>query len=798
MEEHDKDLQEQIKQYCNIETARHDIEELISVLKMDRFKKIIKKFVTEKEEQNINFCFWWKYMEMVTILLMFTRAQRQGDWNLHLYSFRCMLPYFMRYDHYNYSRWGSIYLAEMHQLPAEVLSEFQQGNFVVKRSSLKFNQVDPDQSQEWLNAVGKTGGGIVGITRTPSALSRWALSYNLRSHIAVDTKAMYGIGLDEKLAHNESRKSRLRKDNATESDLVAVLERFNALSSTQHGTLQSIATKDLATDEIQVSLLKAAELGQNQLEAFVEERLMAAVNAEGTTPKAFHDPIPRNNAATFATLYEVRKTTKEKEKQVILKADRSVLQRLVTAYEAGRPVDLAKVLQHELMPVPVSLAEMNKQLRSGPKSSLADVLLEGITCPRTIRLEGTSSLLIDGQALVNKIAKPAEAKTFGDVATIFVSTVLKSGMSYDEVHLIFDRYRDESIKQGTRDKRGKGIHPVRRVIEDCHVPLPNNWKNFLALADNKADLARFFSEQLIAQSPRNKTIVVAGGFTDELEVQCSNPNVDVTPLKSSQEEADTRLVLHAIYSNANTVVVSARDTDVLLLLAAHLFRMRCQQLWMMAGTAAKRKYIPVKEMLKKLPPESVDTLLPFHALTGCDTTSYLCGHGKKSAVKIFYKHYDLLRGLGHGELTQGDIKGAEQFVCKMYGVGANVETVDQARSFLFAKCGTPEALPPTSDALGFHIKRAHYQAMVWQLAHCAIPVLPAPDTMGWEHDGGKLIPILMSLSPIPEGCMEMIFCQCKTGCRTCQCGCRTKKLFCTAACKCRLNEEIACVNKNNN
>jgi hypothetical protein len=38
-------------------------------------------------------------------------------------------------------------------------------------TNAKYNQVDPDQSQEWLNATGKKGGGIVGITRTPTAQS---------------------------------------------------------------------------------------------------------------------------------------------------------------------------------------------------------------------------------------------------------------------------------------------------------------------------------------------------------------------------------------------------------------------------------------------------------------------------------------------------------------------------------------------------------------------------------------------------------------------------------------------------
>lgn len=94
--------------------------------------------------------------------------------DLHLHSFSWMLPYFMRYDHLNYARWALVYIAEMHQLPEPVLSEFQRGNSVVKRSDQRFNQVDPDQAMVWINGTGKEGGGIIGITKTPSALSRWS------------------------------------------------------------------------------------------------------------------------------------------------------------------------------------------------------------------------------------------------------------------------------------------------------------------------------------------------------------------------------------------------------------------------------------------------------------------------------------------------------------------------------------------------------------------------------------------------------------------------------------------------
>ncbi len=83
-----------------------------------------------------------------------------------------------------------------------------------------------------------------------------------------------------------------------------------------------------------------------------------------------------------------------------MKTDRSILQRLLTAYEAGRSVDMLHILKHELLPVPLSLAEMNGTLRSGNKAILADVLTDGITVPESVSPTGKSAIVIDGQDLV--------------------------------------------------------------------------------------------------------------------------------------------------------------------------------------------------------------------------------------------------------------------------------------------------------------------------------------------------------------------------------------------------------------
>ena len=714
-----------------------------------------------------------------------------------LVCYRCMLPYFMRYDHSNYARWGVIYTAEMHQLPTDVLEEFKKGNFVVKRSSAKFNQVSPDQAQEWLNATGKKGGGIVGITKTPSALSRWALSYNLRSHIAAQTSAMFHVHHDDGLIHKETARERQKQDNEAENALHSTLQKFGVFSSQTNETLQNVATKDLATPEIEQSLVQARSLGQAQLERFVEQRLLSSEREENVEEN-FRDPICNNTPPTFANLYDIKGAAASSEKRMILHADRNILCRLLTAYEARREVNLQAILKHELLPVPLSFIEINQTMRTGNKAILADVVTEKVKCPESITLQGHAALFIDGFALVAAIGKPERVKSFGEFADCYVDAVLRKGSGYKRIDVLFDRYWMHSIKATTRSRRTKNTaRPVRRVIEGRDVPLPIKWQAFLALGENKADLARFLSDELIAQAPADTTIVVSGGCLNEEDVLCSDPCLDVSALKSNHEEADTRFVLHGvnIERHLNNLVVYSRDTDVLLLLLAHRTRFS-SKVWILAGTSKKPKYIPLEEVSANLPCNSSSALLPFHAITGCDSTSFFCGHSKKTAWKVFKEQFDLLSSVGDGILDAGTIASAEKFVCRMYKTLD--DSLDLARVSLFGKVSSPEKLPPTSDAFRQHLKRCHYQTAVWRQAHIQKPVLPSPEESGWKLAEGLLVPVFMTLDPIPKACLEMISCRCTTGCATLRCKCRKSQVVCTGLCGCTKNDANCCINRRRN
>ena len=90
-----------------------------------------------------------------------------------------MSPWFAAFDRIHYVRWGCVFLADMRQLEIttpEVFAGFQSGDFTVKETNQRFNQVPDDQGLEHVNKMGRVAGDLVGITRS---VIRHSLGTNL-------------------------------------------------------------------------------------------------------------------------------------------------------------------------------------------------------------------------------------------------------------------------------------------------------------------------------------------------------------------------------------------------------------------------------------------------------------------------------------------------------------------------------------------------------------------------------------------------------------------------------------------
>ena len=69
--------------------------------------------------------------------------------------------------------------------------------------------------------------------------------------------------------------------------------------------------------------------------------------------------------------------------------------------------------------------------------------------------------MVDGMVLLQKMAKkPPTIETVKDPSECFNGRLLSLTHDYDEIILVFDTYREESLKSSTRDKRKQGRAPI--------------------------------------------------------------------------------------------------------------------------------------------------------------------------------------------------------------------------------------------------------------------------------------------------------------------------------------------------
>ena len=93
------------------------------------------------------------YMNMVEVLLLFTRASRQGLWELHLYSLSEMVNYFFAHDQINYAPLSPVYLATLSQLHESDPDAwcYLKENFVIAKSDIPFTLIGSDHAMEQEN-----------------------------------------------------------------------------------------------------------------------------------------------------------------------------------------------------------------------------------------------------------------------------------------------------------------------------------------------------------------------------------------------------------------------------------------------------------------------------------------------------------------------------------------------------------------------------------------------------------------------------------------------------------------------
>ena len=220
---------------------------------------------------------------------------------------------------------------------------------------------------------------------------------------------------------------------------------------------------------------------------------------------------------------------------------------------------------------------------------------------------------------------PSKNQTFKHYSSeVFHSQIKKHRQNYsaERIDVVFDTYKHESLRAATRSKRGKGAR--RKVQHDTVVP--NNWRAFLRLGENKSELFRYLSNQMATAGLIDQALICAFDDTcfpnnPDIDltsmVRCNheeadtrvflhcfpnNPDIDLTSMvRCNHEEADTRVFLHATNMAENghqRAVIRTVDTDVLVLAIFTFDKLQSfvEKLWLDFAAGKNRKFYPVDDI----------------------------------------------------------------------------------------------------------------------------------------------------------------------------------------------------------
>ena len=139
--------------------------------------------------------FWNSFLDIVSLLLCFIRSVRLGNWELHLFCIREMLPWIHIYDGVNYARYLPYYWIQMITLKdthPQAYSELKNGAFAVQRQENSgFSQIAVDHTiEQTVNRDTKTKGGNTGFSLKKGAVERWFLTAHERAKICQNLYTM--------------------------------------------------------------------------------------------------------------------------------------------------------------------------------------------------------------------------------------------------------------------------------------------------------------------------------------------------------------------------------------------------------------------------------------------------------------------------------------------------------------------------------------------------------------------------------------------------------------------------------
>ena len=385
--------------------------------------------------------FWLKYLEMTEIMLLYLHAEREGVWQKHLSAASSMAKIITAADHNKYTKVIVTYLDEMRNLPQtapEVYEEFDQGNFIVKRSENRFNGIWTDMALECsqnCDAKGRSGqAGLKGITLSAQTQEKWFVTLPFAAAVSGALKSMLQMDNSDNMHHEDTKAIHDREKHSRDVMIDIVnKEMINPFSFSDTNELVNIDNGLRAPENVSQDLLHIEETGHTALAEYLRTGKMCKLGIK-----------------TFADVDKTAKVDKSKSRSAVITDELQVLKRaLLEKTKSEDNNTLKELLEYEIREYPPSLAEMTTEsnavrLRSGNKSVLLDIMKKRLEIEDwPVNLSESDSkiktgLVIDVMGLLRTL-EPYDEEDTAEFARRTLHGVT-SNTSYAEIHLAADRY----------------------------------------------------------------------------------------------------------------------------------------------------------------------------------------------------------------------------------------------------------------------------------------------------------------------------------------------------------------------
>ena len=277
----------------------------------------------------------------VFIMMMHIRGEREGEFGLHLYACKKMIPYFFAAGHWNHARASIVYMRTMEKLPEYLVKKFMNGEHMVRIQNGLFNGIWSGMAIESsYMKVGKGPAGVIGVTTNHRSVSIWSNSHHLCGELLIELSDLGSKQQTHDPKHKEEGTGRIKSDADDRSKIRSALNKcIHPLLVETHASnvLVNIYIGEESTKSVNVN--KAAEIGKKQIDEF-----------QDNLPDAF-----RKTLTTKVVLM-----TSLKDKKTIQKAEKGdynedLIFSCVLLLLGTNQIDFKDVFNFELAAVPASL-----------------------------------------------------------------------------------------------------------------------------------------------------------------------------------------------------------------------------------------------------------------------------------------------------------------------------------------------------------------------------------------------------------------------------------------------------------